>query len=164
MLAYDVGLDAIRPNAQSLADLEVKQRMAIRARDLILTSAAWLLLAWWTRYALALAWDWLSAPMFELNEHDAPDWKRIWGVLAPFFGLAALLSAWLFYWSRRRRHLLTQATDPAQPEPLARTAEAVAGMVDEATREGASAIAAVGTAVFRIASNGVDAVAAIKVS
>jgi exopolyphosphatase/guanosine-5'-triphosphate,3'-diphosphate pyrophosphatase len=49
-----------------------------------------------------------------------------------------------------------------QPEPLARTAEAVAAMADEARREGASAIAAVGTAVFRIATNGADAVTAIK--
>jgi exopolyphosphatase/guanosine-5'-triphosphate,3'-diphosphate pyrophosphatase len=49
-----------------------------------------------------------------------------------------------------------------QPEPLARTASAVKDMVDEAKRERALAIAAVGTAVFRIATNGADAVAAIK--
>jgi exopolyphosphatase / guanosine-5'-triphosphate,3'-diphosphate pyrophosphatase len=49
-----------------------------------------------------------------------------------------------------------------QPEPLARTAEAVAGMVEEAKANGALAIAAVGTAVFRIADNGTAAIAAIK--
>lgn len=49
-----------------------------------------------------------------------------------------------------------------QPEPLQRTASAVKGMVDEAKRNGALAINAVGTAVFRIAPNGADAVAAIK--
>lgn len=49
-----------------------------------------------------------------------------------------------------------------QAAPLERTAIAVKGMVDEAKRDGALAIVAVGTAVFRIASNGADAVAAIK--
>jgi exopolyphosphatase/guanosine-5'-triphosphate,3'-diphosphate pyrophosphatase len=49
-----------------------------------------------------------------------------------------------------------------QPEPLKRTAQAVAGMVDEARRDGAMAITAVGTAVFRIAENSADAIAAIK--
>jgi exopolyphosphatase/guanosine-5'-triphosphate,3'-diphosphate pyrophosphatase len=48
------------------------------------------------------------------------------------------------------------------PDPLARTAQAVTDMADEARREGVMAITAVGTAVFRIASNGADAVAAIK--
>jgi exopolyphosphatase/guanosine-5'-triphosphate,3'-diphosphate pyrophosphatase len=49
-----------------------------------------------------------------------------------------------------------------QPEPLQRTANAVKDMVEEAKHDGALAISAVGTAVFRIASNGADAVAAIK--
>jgi exopolyphosphatase/guanosine-5'-triphosphate,3'-diphosphate pyrophosphatase len=45
---------------------------------------------------------------------------------------------------------------------IARTADAVAGMADEARANGALAIAAVGTAVFRIANNGEAAVAAIR--
>ena len=49
-----------------------------------------------------------------------------------------------------------------QPEPLQRTATAVADMVAEAQRDGAQQIVAVGTAVFRIASNGNDAVAEIR--
>ncbi len=52
--------------------------------------------------------------------------------------------------------------DAIQPEPLARTAAAIKDMVDEAKREGALAIAAVGTAEFRIATNSADAIAAIK--
>ena len=36
-----------------------------------------------------------------------------------------------------------------QPEPMQRTANAVKDMVEEAKREGALAISAVGTAVFR---------------
>jgi exopolyphosphatase/guanosine-5'-triphosphate,3'-diphosphate pyrophosphatase len=46
-------------------------------------------------------------------------------------------------------------------EALERTATAIAGMVDEAKRNGALAIAAVGTAGLRIATNGAEVVAAI---
>ena len=49
-----------------------------------------------------------------------------------------------------------------QPGPLARTADAIAGMVKEARESGAMAIAVVGTAVFRIADNAAQAIAAIK--
>ena len=45
---------------------------------------------------------------------------------------------------------------------LERTAAAIAGMVDEAKRHGVRAIAAVGTAGLRIASNGDEVVAAIQ--
>ena len=45
---------------------------------------------------------------------------------------------------------------------LERTAAAIAGMVDEAKRHGVRAIAAVGTAGLRIASNGNEVVAAIQ--
>jgi exopolyphosphatase/guanosine-5'-triphosphate,3'-diphosphate pyrophosphatase len=47
------------------------------------------------------------------------------------------------------------------PEALERTIAAIAGMVDEAKRNGALAIAAVGTAGLRIASNSAEVVAAI---
>ncbi|HEY7025302.1 MAG TPA: hypothetical protein VH371_10110 [Candidatus Limnocylindrales bacterium] len=49
-----------------------------------------------------------------------------------------------------------------QPEPLLRTANAVKLMVEEAKNQGALAISAVGTAVFRIATNRAEAVTAIK--
>jgi exopolyphosphatase/guanosine-5'-triphosphate,3'-diphosphate pyrophosphatase len=49
-----------------------------------------------------------------------------------------------------------------QPEPLRRTAAAVADMGHEARESGALAVVGVGTAVFRIASNGAEAVAAIR--
>jgi exopolyphosphatase/guanosine-5'-triphosphate,3'-diphosphate pyrophosphatase len=45
---------------------------------------------------------------------------------------------------------------------LERTAAAIAGMVDEAKRHGVRAIAAVGTAGLRMASNGSDVVAALQ--
>lgn len=46
--------------------------------------------------------------------------------------------------------------------PLARTADAIAEMAVEAERNGVRALAAVGTAGFRIATNSADAVAAIR--
>jgi len=48
------------------------------------------------------------------------------------------------------------------PEALERTAHAVAGMVDEARRTGAIAIAMVGTAGLRVALNSDDVIAAIR--
>jgi exopolyphosphatase / guanosine-5'-triphosphate,3'-diphosphate pyrophosphatase len=47
-------------------------------------------------------------------------------------------------------------------EPLARTAAAIAGMVEEANEQGVLAIAAVGTAGFRMADNRDDVVDAIR--
>ena len=48
------------------------------------------------------------------------------------------------------------------PEPLARTVEAISGMVEEAKASGVAAIAAVGTAGLRIATNRDEVVAAIQ--
>ena len=55
-----------------------------------------------------------------------------------------------------------EATGEIAPAALERTATAVAGMVDEAKRQGALAIAAVGTAGLRIARNRDDVIAAIQ--
>jgi exopolyphosphatase/guanosine-5'-triphosphate,3'-diphosphate pyrophosphatase len=49
-----------------------------------------------------------------------------------------------------------------EPEPMRRTLEAIAGMVDEARREGVEQIAAVGTAGMRIAGNSAELVDAVK--
>jgi len=48
------------------------------------------------------------------------------------------------------------------PEPIARTVEAIAGMVDEARRSGAVSIAAVGTAGLRIAPNSSELIDAVQ--
>ena len=91
----------------------------VRVRDAVITLAAWVAVLWWTRGALLLLWDWLRAPVFELSSQRPPDWPRIWALLAPFFGVAALLAAWLFFWSRRRRHILglrVRGTSPARLE------------------------------------------------
>jgi exopolyphosphatase / guanosine-5'-triphosphate,3'-diphosphate pyrophosphatase len=48
------------------------------------------------------------------------------------------------------------------PGPMARTVKAIAGMAGEAERDGVEAIAAVGTAWMRIASNSADLVEAVR--
>ena len=53
-------------------------------------------------------------------------------------------------------------TGKLEPEPMQRTVEAVAGMVDEARREGVEEIAAVGTAGMRIAANSAELVEAVE--
>jgi len=50
-----------------------------------------------------------------------------------------------------------------QSEPMERTTDAIADMVDEANRDGAEAIAAVGTAGLRIAKNSAEFVASVEV-
>jgi exopolyphosphatase/guanosine-5'-triphosphate,3'-diphosphate pyrophosphatase len=49
-----------------------------------------------------------------------------------------------------------------QPEPMSRTADAIAGMADEARRDDAQDIAAVGTAALRIAPNSSTFVALVR--
>ena len=55
-----------------------------------------------------------------------------------------------------------QQTGRLNPEPMARTVEAIAAMAEEARRHRVAAIAAVGTAGLRIAPNGVDFVDAVQ--
>ena len=90
----------------------------VRARDLVLTIAAWVLLAYWMRGALLLIGDWLWYPFFELNTAPEPDWNRIWSRLAPFLAIAALLAAWIFYWSIRRRKILARQRSMPSPDSL----------------------------------------------
>jgi len=90
----------------------------VRARDLVLTIAAWALLAYWMRGALLLICDWLSYPFFELSTYAAPDWKRIWSRVAPYLVIAALLAAWLVYWAARRRAILMRQQSTPPPAPL----------------------------------------------
>jgi exopolyphosphatase / guanosine-5'-triphosphate,3'-diphosphate pyrophosphatase len=49
-----------------------------------------------------------------------------------------------------------------EPEPIARTVDAIAGMAEQARKEGAAGIAAVGTAGMRIASNSAELVDAVQ--
>jgi exopolyphosphatase/guanosine-5'-triphosphate,3'-diphosphate pyrophosphatase len=53
-------------------------------------------------------------------------------------------------------------TGSLQPAPMARTADAIAGMVEEARREGVAEIAAVGTAGMRIASNTMELIDSVR--
>ena len=55
-----------------------------------------------------------------------------------------------------------QETGRLNPEPMQRTVEAIADMAEEARQHGVAAIAAVGTAGLRIATNSEDFVAAVQ--
>jgi exopolyphosphatase/guanosine-5'-triphosphate,3'-diphosphate pyrophosphatase len=55
-----------------------------------------------------------------------------------------------------------EATGRLNPEPMARTADAIAAMADEARAEGAVEIAAVGTAGMRIAPNSTELIDAVR--
>ena len=55
-----------------------------------------------------------------------------------------------------------QETGRLNPEPMARTVEAIAGMAEEARRHRVAAIAAVGTAGLRIAPDAVDFIDAVQ--
>ena len=68
----------------------------MRARDVLLTIGAWLLIGYFLREGLYLAYDYFRAPIFELTTATAPDWGEIWGRLRGFVLLAAVLVAWLF--------------------------------------------------------------------
>jgi exopolyphosphatase/guanosine-5'-triphosphate,3'-diphosphate pyrophosphatase len=55
-----------------------------------------------------------------------------------------------------------EETGALQPEPMERTVEAIAGMVEEARKDGVREIAAVGTAALRAATNRADFVDAVR--
>ena len=91
----------------------------VRVRDVAITIVAWALLAWWTRGALLLVWDWFTPPYFEINVQPIPDWGGIWTMLAPYIALAFVLVSWLAIWAVKRRAVLRRQFDPHQPAALA---------------------------------------------
>jgi hypothetical protein len=89
----------------------------MRGRDVLLTLGAWLLIGYFLREGLYLAYDYLRAPIFELTTARAPDWGEIWGRLRGFVLLAVGLVAWITFWAFDSRARL-QATHSPQPAPL----------------------------------------------
>jgi len=86
-------------------------------RDVLLTLGAWLLIGYFLREGLYLAYDYFRAPIFELTTAPAPDWGEIWGRLRGFVLLAAMLVTWIAFWALDSRARL-QATHSPQPPPL----------------------------------------------
>jgi poly-beta-1,6-N-acetyl-D-glucosamine biosynthesis protein PgaD len=89
----------------------------MQVRDVLLTLGAWLLIGYFLREGLYLAYDYFRAPIFELTTATAPDWADIWGRLRGFVLLAAALVAWIAFWALDSRARL-QATHSPQPPPL----------------------------------------------
>lgn len=90
----------------------------IQLRDVVITTGAWLLLAYLLRDVVLLTWDYLSHPIFELTSTTAPDWPAIWQRLAPFAAYSAMLISWLLYWAYVSRHRLADASHKPQPPAL----------------------------------------------
>ena len=91
--------------------------MWMRVRDVLLTLGAWLLIGYFLREGLYLAYDYFRTPIFELTTATAPDWGEIWGRLRGFVLLAAILVTWITFWALDSRARL-QATHSPQPAPL----------------------------------------------
>ena len=89
----------------------------MHVRDVLLTLGAWLLIGYFLREGLYLAYDYFRAPIFELTTATAPDWSEVWGRLRGFVLLAATLVVWLTFWALDSRARL-QATHSPQPAPL----------------------------------------------
>jgi poly-beta-1,6-N-acetyl-D-glucosamine biosynthesis protein PgaD len=96
--------------------------LAVRVRDVLLTLAAWAVLAWLLRDAMVLAWDYLRAPFFELTKAAPPDWPALWARLRPFAVVSAALVAWLVYWALVRRRRI-QALPPSPQPPALHVAQ-----------------------------------------
>ena len=89
----------------------------MQVRDVLLTLGAWLVIGYFLREGLYLAYDYFRAPIFELSTATAPDWGEIWGRLRGFVLLAVFLVAWITFWALDSRARL-QATRSPQPPPL----------------------------------------------
>jgi PgaD-like protein len=89
----------------------------MQVRDVLLTLGAWLLIGYFLREGLYLAYDYFRAPIFELSTATAPDWSEVWGRLRGFVLLAATLVLWITFWALDSRARL-QATHSPQPAPL----------------------------------------------
>ena len=103
----------------------------MRVRDVLLTLGAWLLIGYFLREGLYLAYDYFRAPIFELTTVTAPDWGEIWGRLRGFVLLAATLVAWLTFWALDSRARL-QATHSPQPPSLPDSSHAARVGLNEA--------------------------------
>jgi poly-beta-1,6-N-acetyl-D-glucosamine biosynthesis protein PgaD len=105
---------------------------AVRVRDVVLTVVAWAALGWLLRDAMALAWDWLRAPMFTLTELAPPDWIALRDEIAPYMLFAAVLVAWLIFWAVVRHRRICALPPSPQPRGLDCAEEAAALALDPA--------------------------------
>ncbi len=92
--------------------------MVIRVRDTVLTLLAWATLVYLLRDSIALAWDYLRAPMFEFTHLEPPDWRALLRQLEPYGRFSAWLIAWLVFWGLVRRKRIRAVPPSEQPPEL----------------------------------------------
>jgi poly-beta-1,6-N-acetyl-D-glucosamine biosynthesis protein PgaD len=107
----------------------------IRVRDTVLTLLAWATLVYLLRDSIALAWDYLRAPMFELTHLPPPDWRGLAKQLEPYGRFVAGLIAWLVFWGFVRRKRIRAVPPSEQPPELPVEAQATALDLDPADVE-----------------------------
>jgi hypothetical protein len=101
----------------------------MQVRDVLMTIGAWLLIGYFLRQGLYLAYDYFRAPIFQLTA--TPDWAEMWGRLRGFVLLAGLLVAWMIFWALDSRARL-QATHSPQPPPMLDRSHAARAGLSEA--------------------------------
>ena len=113
--------------------IETATSPLLRLRDAILTLLAWGVSAILLRKELALLWDFLRPPVFQLTD-DLPGWHVLLGVLLRFQLGLEVLALWVLCWglsfSLQRRAVRRRA--PTSP-PVLRWELAAAAGVSEAT-------------------------------
>jgi hypothetical protein len=115
-------MKSVRPPVESPI-IRTRAPTWMQVRDVLMTLGAWLLIGYFLREGLYLAYDYFRAPIFELTTATAPDWGEVWGRLRGFVLLAATLVAWITFWALDSRARL-QATHSPQPPPLADSSHA----------------------------------------
>ena len=93
----------------------------MQVRDVLMTIGAWLLIGYFLRQGLYLAYDYFRAPIFQLTA--TPDWAEMWGRLRGFVLLAGLLVAWMILDVALRQpcptagHALPATSADCRPQP-----------------------------------------------
>jgi len=98
----------------------------IRLRDIALTLLAWATLVYLLRESIALAWDYLRAPMFTLENVPPPDWRGLLRELEPYGRFTGWLVGWLIFWGLWRRKRIRALPPSPQPPELPVESEATA--------------------------------------
>lgn len=88
-----------------------------RLRDIVLTVAAWLLLAYLLMPMIRALWSDMQVVLGLSPPGAIPALERLWQDLAPFLGLVALMMLWMVCYAGVRRLVLTRSLRAAGQSP-----------------------------------------------